>query len=113
MCAFAQVDVMNNCEGAPHYYRRNSIGIFMGGILETDILPKGGQIQYGWPEERASAWRQLHFLSKSDAHFQCGGEPAWPGAIVRMKMPINGDCRDVLNQNAANAILHRLCVRTI
>ena len=51
----------------------------------------------------------MRFNGDEDGHFQCGAGPESPQLIRTFKVPLNGDCRDVLNLNAIQAMLNRIC----
>lgn len=98
------IDAMNDAGGAPHYYRRN---ILLMGSPGLKMEPPRGQKLYAHTEK--IGWRQVEAYGDSDVHFQCGFEPMWPDPASRWKIPMNGDCRDILNLNVIQAFLNRIC----
>ena len=64
--------------------------------------------QVSHEEYAPAAWR-VRALAQEDIHFQCILVPGWPAAAQGWRMPINGDCRDVLGLNAVQALLSRVC----
>lgn len=107
------LDEMNDSGGAPHYYRRNSLNVGASTTQDValDLEPMPGQYQWDLPGGWSSQlkWRKLRILGDDDAHFQCTFAPPWPADVAGWKMPFNGDCRDIINLNAVQALLGRIC----
>jgi hypothetical protein len=126
------LDKMNDCGGADHYYRRNTLqatinGYWTGGHAEGRALPldrsdmtifmkeRGAEDDDGlkgwgyWHSEHSLGKRNASWYGYDDAHFQCGLHKKWPDKVGMFKFPLNGDCRDVMNLNAGMALLNRVC----
>jgi len=106
------LDTMNDCAGAPHYFRRNILRVATSaGPRSLPLDPIGAQRKWdipgGWTTRLK--WRKANLTADDDAHFQCGVEPMFPKCPSAWKMPLNGDCRDILNLNAVLAMLKRVC----
>jgi len=107
------LDVMNAGGGAPHWFSRNRIDVVRsqwnvsrGKQLEP-LLVQGGMVDHKANLDPPA--KQVHILRSRDAHFQCSWEPRWPNHIRGFKMPLNGDCRDLISLNAVLAIVNRIC----
>ena len=101
------LDAMNAAGGAPHYVRRDFLGVGDLGTLVAD--PHANQSRHNprfWPMPPHQRLRVTPF---DDTHFQCAFSPMWPGKVAGWKMPPNGDCRDLLSLNAIQAMLGRIC----
>ena len=101
------LDAMNAAGGAPHYVRRDFLGVGDLGTLVAD--PHANQSRHNprfWP---MPAHQRLRVTPFDDTHFQCAFSPMWPGKVAGWKMPPNGDCRDLLSLNAIQAMLGRIC----
>ena len=101
------LDEMNACAGG-HYFGRNAAG---AGSLQGRVALHGSgaradQRDHGW-ERRAEV---VYGLRWQDAHFQCSFDPRWPAEqLTGLKVPLNGDCRDLLGLNTVQALLQRVC----
>ena len=103
------LDVMNDCGGAPHFFRRNYLQVRRGGNKGgVPLDPVQGQKRFG-NHVNSSSSRTLVAPNKEDTHFQCSMQPLWPKSVSSWKMPPNGDCRDLISLNALMAMLDRVC----
>ena len=101
------LDVMNDGNGASHYYSRNML--LVGHIDRHrwgQSVPLVHRQQYGHAKPLGT---QPRMLLHEDIHFMCTFGPMWPEEVRGWKMPQNGDCRDLLNLNAVQLVLHHLC----
>jgi hypothetical protein len=98
------LDAMNACGGASHFFQRNSLGVGSLGTGDGRV----SQRRFGW-QRLIPLEQRVRFLASEDAHFQCGFSHEWPnGPVDGWKMPHNGDCTDLLNLNAVQAMVRRI-----
>jgi len=109
-----------NMHPTPNCHAHNKHGLPIGGTPPKECLlrqagaegmeAKFAQILRMPPAHlRAMPILNLSLLKQPDAHYMCGFEHKWPNPISGWKMPPNGDCRDILNLNAIQAMLSRIC----
>jgi hypothetical protein len=112
------LDAMNAGGGAPHFFGRNFLAVGEARAEKarsTHTFPEAAFAAQPLPEQIAHGHAvgpgmERYILRHDDAHFQCQLEPRYPAQVVSfLKMPMNGDCRDMLSLNAAQAFLARMC----